>query len=92
MTHSACGTAGCLLDYHHIVFVVPIFQFHMHLVALTVPFPPSDIITFVILLLHHDVKVEPVLQPLTGEALRYRTAICEDNARVDIRFAGFWGT
>jgi len=37
----------------------------------------------------HDVKVEPVLQPLTGEALRYKTAICEDNACADIRAAGF---
>ena len=37
-------------------------------------------------------KIEPVLQPLTGEALRYKTAICEDDARIDIRAAGFWGT
>ena len=40
----------------------------------------------------HDVKVEPVLQPLTGEALRYKTAICEDDARVDICAACFGGT
>ena len=40
----------------------------------------------------HDVKVEPALQPLTGEALRYKTAVCEDDARLDICAAGFWGT
>ena len=39
----------------------------------------------------HDVQTEPHLQPLTGEILRYRTAVHEDDARVDIRAAGFWG-
>ena len=39
----------------------------------------------------HDVQVEPHLQPLTGEVLHYRTAMLEDDARVDIRAAGFWG-
>jgi len=38
----------------------------------------------------HNVKVEPNLQPLTGEELRYRTAVCDDDARLDIRAAGFW--
>ena len=38
----------------------------------------------------HDVKVEPALQPLTGEALRYKTAVCEDDACLDICAAGFW--
>ena len=40
----------------------------------------------------HDVKIEPALQPLTGEALRYTAAVCEDDAYLDIRAAGFWGT
>ena len=52
----------CLLNYHHIVYVVLIFQFHMHLVALTVPFPPSDIITFMILLLHLCLKFVMMLR------------------------------
>ena len=39
----------------------------------------------------HDVQTEPHLQPLTGEILRYKTAVHEDDARVDIRAAGFWG-
>ena len=39
----------------------------------------------------HDVQVEPHLQPLSGELLRYKSAIQEDDARVDIRAAGFWG-
>jgi len=40
----------------------------------------------------HNVKIEPNLQPLTGEVLRYRTAVFDDDARFDIRAAGFWGT
>ena len=39
----------------------------------------------------HDVLVEPHLQPLTGEALHYRSAVVEDDGRVDIQAAGFWG-
>ena len=39
----------------------------------------------------HDVQVEPHLQPLTGEVLHYRTAVLEDDARVDIQAVGFWG-
>ena len=38
----------------------------------------------------HDVQVELHLQPLSGESLRYKSAVHEDNARVDIRAAGFW--
>ena len=39
----------------------------------------------------HDVQTDSHLQPLTGEILRYKTALHEDDARVDIRAAGFWG-
>ena len=39
----------------------------------------------------HDVQIEPHLQPLTGEILRYKSAVHADDARVDIRAAGFWG-
>ena len=39
----------------------------------------------------HDVQLEPHLQPLSGELLRYKSAKHEDDARVDIRAAGFWG-
>ena len=38
-----------------------------------------------------DVCVEPHLQPLSGESLRYSSAIKEDGARLDIRANGFWG-
>ena len=34
--------------------------------------------------------IEPVLQPLSGESLRYRTSNTEDNARLDIVAKGFW--
>ena len=39
----------------------------------------------------HDVSVEPVLQPLTGEHLSLATANREDSARLDVRACGFWG-
>jgi len=39
----------------------------------------------------NDVKVEPDLQPLSSESLHYRTAIKDDEARLDVRAAGFWG-
>jgi len=67
----------------------------MHLAARTEPFLPSDITMSVILpphFCHNNVKVEPNLHPLTGEKLRYRTAVCDDDVRLDIRAAGFWGT
>ena len=37
-----------------------------------------------------NVEVEPLLQPLTGEKLRYQTSIKEDNARLDLNALGFW--
>ena len=39
----------------------------------------------------HDVCIEPVLQPLTGEVLSGASAIREDAARLDIAADGFWG-
>ena len=39
----------------------------------------------------HDVQVEAHLQPLSGELLCHKSAIPEDDVRVDIRAAGFWG-
>jgi len=39
----------------------------------------------------HDVKVEPVLKPIIGEALSYKTAISENDACLDIRASGFLG-
>ena len=39
----------------------------------------------------HDVQTGPHLQPLTGEILCYKSAVHEDDARVDIRAASFWG-
>ena len=35
-------------------------------------------------------QVEPHLQPLSSELLHHKTAKHEDDARVDIRAAGFW--
>ena len=39
----------------------------------------------------HQVTVEPHLQPLSGEHLRYSTANTEDQARLDVAASGVWG-
>ena len=38
----------------------------------------------------HDVAVEPLLQPLTGEQFRYKTAITSPEARLDVSVRSFW--
>ena len=38
-----------------------------------------------------NVCKEPVLQPLSGESLRLRSATTDDNARLDVSAEGFWG-
>ena len=40
----------------------------------------------------HDVRIEPHLQPLSGESMRYRTAKTDTEARSDISACGFWGS
>ena len=40
----------------------------------------------------HDVRVEPHLQPLTGETIRHRTANTDAEARSDISACGFWSS
>ena len=37
-----------------------------------------------------NVEVEPLLTPLTGEHLRYRTANTDDQARLDVSARGVW--
>jgi len=39
----------------------------------------------------HNVTVEPMLQPLTGEQFRLRSTNVTDNARLDIAANGLWG-
>ncbi len=38
-----------------------------------------------------DVCIEPELQPLSGEVLKGKTAICDEGTRLDIAANGFWG-
>lgn len=38
----------------------------------------------------HDVAVEPLLTPLTGETLKYKTAITDEQARLDVSARGVW--
>ena len=40
----------------------------------------------------HNVRVEPELQPLSGEQMKYKTANVEEGARLDVRANGFWGS
>ena len=40
---------------------------------------------------YDDVSTEPRLQPLSNETLEGRSAIREENARVDVAARGFWG-
>ena len=40
----------------------------------------------------NDVKIEPALQPLTGEDLKERTANYSDEARLDVSARSFWVT
>ena len=35
--------------------------------------------------------MEPHLQPVTGEAFRHRTAVTEEQARLDVAASGVWG-
>ena len=37
-----------------------------------------------------DVEVEPHLQPLSGEKMRYNSANIKSEARSDVRIRGFW--
>ena len=42
--------------------------------------------------LYSHVRVEPPLQPLTGETLRFPTANNEGGANVDVSASRFWGS
>ena len=39
-----------------------------------------------------DVSIEPELQPLTGESMNLKTANVTDEARLDVKARGFWGS
>ena len=39
----------------------------------------------------NNVSIEPRLQPLSGEVLRFKTTNSDSNARLDIAANGFWG-
>ena len=39
----------------------------------------------------HDVKIKPVFQQLSGENLRFKTAVRDNDAHLDISATGFWG-
>ena len=39
---------------------------------------------------YRDVALEPRLEPLSGEQMRYKSAITEDEAMSDVRVGGFF--
>ncbi len=39
---------------------------------------------------YKDVRLEPGLQPLTGESFDYKSANKDDEARSDLSVLGFW--
>ena len=51
----------------------------------------SDVTAILLTKVCHDVKVEPDLQPLAGEALNYATSNSSEAARLDVAVNGFWG-
>ena len=67
--------------------VLPYWWFPFHQTQPTKRYLTAEALTEVC----SDVCVEPHLQPLSGESLRYSSAIKEDGARLDIRANGFWG-
>ena len=50
-----------------------------------------DFTTAVLSEVCNDVAIEPVLQPLSRESLRFATANAKDEARLDVSARGFWG-
>ena len=50
----------------------------------------TDFTVVVLIEVCSDVRVEPPLQPLTGEILRFATANREYESRVDVCAVGFW--
>src|SRR5690606_11260196 len=49
-----------------------------------------DLVADVVREAQYKVEVEPLLQPLTGETLKYRSANKEEDARSDVKVLGFW--
>ena len=51
-----------------------------------------DIIASMLTKVCHNVRVEPELQPLTGEEMQHKTANLKEGVHLDIRVSGFWGS
>jgi len=84
-----------MVIYHHgsypIVCVGRILVYPMPLTAHTVHFQHNEIRNLTANLMSevtHNVQLEPQLHPLSSENLRYRSAIQDDDARVNIRASG----
>jgi hypothetical protein len=51
---------------------------------------PKELFASLASQLFRDVGVEPMLENLTGEVMRYKTARVEEGCRSDVRVRGFW--
>ena len=51
---------------------------------------PKELFASLASQLFRDVGVEPMLENLTGEVMRYKTARVEEECRSDVRVRGFW--
>ena len=83
----------CLFIYVYIcilVFTYVISSIHMFTIIYSYIF--TYVYTFYLWEVCTDVKTEPDLQPLTGESMHHRTAVTTDEARLDVRAQGFWGS
>ena len=92
------GTAGCRIDFHYRVPVLPLSQSIMPSSALKGAFPTHrhnelrDITATVLAEVCSDVSIEPVLQLCNGLVTRHATATASGNVRADISVRGFWGS
>jgi len=78
---------------HPIVCVARILVYPMPLATHTVHFQSFSIMKLGANLMSevtYNVQLEPQLHPLSGESLRYHSAIRDDDTRVDIRASSFW--
>ena len=90
---SVYAMAGNLLYYHHIAYVAPSILWSMPWIARQEAFPQStqwgarpDLC-----IPQWNVHTKPMLQPLQGEHLKYKSANGELGARLDVAAQNFWG-
>ena len=84
--------AGLLLGHLLNVHVVLLFLWNIPYPVLKVVSPQyvRDLSAGLLSEVCNDVGIEPVLQPLQGEKFRHKSAIMDEDARLDFVARGFW--